>query len=404
MKKTLLLLLLTLLTASAANAATPGRDFTFTYEGQTLIYTVLDEDAKTCEPKQGRASTSTAVNKISGDLIIPQFASDGKDNFTVVSISTHAFASCDNLTSVSIPESATEIKLGAFGDCSKLESIIIPKSVSVIGQAAFSNCTNLSSVTIPKSVISIGACAFMRCSSLTSIDLPESLESIDDGAFAYCDLSSILIPKSVTMIGKYAFACNNLGSIEVDSENTDYISVDGILFSKDLSTLVAFPAGKEIEHYIIPESTTTIYSYAFYLCSKLNKVTLPKSITSIGSSAFSGCSNLTEVECLSEDPCTADEGIFSKSTYENATLYVPMGTVPFYQATTPWNKFLNISDEPLLSGIEDVVADGVDAIDFAMPYEVYNLQGALVGQSTDGLAAGVYIVRQGEKSAKVAIR
>ena len=81
-----------------------------------------------------------------------------------------------------------------------------------------------------------------------------------------------------------------------------------------------------------------------------------------------------------------------------------MGTVPFYQATTPWNKFLNISDEPLLSGIEDVVADGVDAIDFAMPYEVYNLQGALVGQSTDGLAAGVYIVRQGEKSAKVAIR
>ena len=105
-----------------------------------------------------------------------------------------------------------------------------------------------------------------------------------------------------------------------------------------------------------------------------------------------------------QEPCKAYGSSFDSKTYEKATLYVPTGTVSLYQATTPWNKFKNITDEPLLSGIEDVVADGVDAIDFAMPYEVYNLQGALVGHSTDGLAAGVYIVRQGEKSAKVAIR
>ncbi|NCA93173.1 leucine-rich repeat domain-containing protein, partial [bacterium] len=74
---------------------------------------------------------------------------------------------CEDLTSVSIPDSVTSIGAWAFSDCTSLTSITIPDSVTSIGDVAFSGCTSLTSITIPDSVTSIGAWAFSYCSSLT---------------------------------------------------------------------------------------------------------------------------------------------------------------------------------------------------------------------------------------------
>ena len=417
MKKTLLLLLLTLLSATVSNA----EDFTYTYEGQTLTYTVIDEKAKTCKTKDG--TLQNPAHSLSGTLSIPESVY----GYKVRSLGRYSFEDCSGLTSVDIPESVTTIEPGAFMGCRGLTSVDIPESVTTIDSDAFRSCTGLTSVNIPESVKSISMDAFCACTSLTSVYIPR-----------FCYVSS-------TAFG----GCKSLISFEVDPENAHHATIDGVLFNKNYTKLLTFPGGKKGDYKIpetvteiyynafaycqgltsisIPESVVSIEDYAFSGCTGLSSVIIPNSVTSIGQwvfnncknlttlsilgsveswgvQAFRECDNLTEVYCYMDDPCTAPGNTFSSKAYENATLYVPARTVSLYQATTPWNKFKNITDEPLLSGIEDVVADGVDAIDYTKPYEVYNLQGALVGQSTDGLAAGVYIVRQGEKSAKVAIR
>ena len=117
-----------------------------------------------------------------------------------------AFAGCNSLTSITIPESITSIKNHVFFGCTALQSITIPKSVKSIGEDAFCNCKSLISITIPESVTNIGGAAFSGCTALTSITIPDGVTSIGAWAFSGCTaLQSITIPSSVTSIGGEAF-------------------------------------------------------------------------------------------------------------------------------------------------------------------------------------------------------
>jgi hypothetical protein len=236
---------------------------------------------------------------------------------SITSIDDSAFYNCSSLESITIPSSVTSIGNNAFYNCSSLESITIPSSVSSIGTQAFSRCTSLKSITIPSSVTSIGISAFSSCTSLESISIPSSVTSISDSAFEKCtslesitipssvtsignnafrncsNLESITIPSSVTTIGNYAFmGCSRLQSINVSSDNNNYSSVDGVLFNKNITTLICFPGRKT--SITIPNTVTSISNYAFYQ-SSLESISIPSSVTSIGLYAFRGCGALQTI-------------------------------------------------------------------------------------------------------------
>ena len=237
----------------------------------------------------------------------------------VTSIGNEAFKWCERLTNVTIPDSITSIGNSAFYDCSSLTSVTIPDSVTSIGEWAFYGCSSLTSVTIPHGVTSIGGAAFWGCSSLTSVTIPDSVTSIGEWAFSDCSsLTSVTIPDSVTSIGDSAFSgcssltsvtigngitsindsfsgCVSLKSFTVSESNSAYSSKDGVLFNKNKTKLVAYPAGKTNTSYTIPNSVSEIKEWAFSDCSDLTNVTIPNSVSKISYGTFWGCSSLTSV-------------------------------------------------------------------------------------------------------------
>ena len=187
-------------------------------------------------------------------------------------------------------------------------SVTISDGVTTIGDAAFAYCTSLIDVAIPESVTSIGYGAFAGCSSLTSISIPASVTSIESGAFAGCSsLTSISIPASVTSIDRNPFRdCGAIINFEVSPTNPNYASIDGIIFSKSLDTLVAYP-GARTGPYTIPNSVTSIASDAFRGSVGLTSVSIHGNVARVD--GFSGCKNLVGVS-MAEGVTTIGGGAF----------------------------------------------------------------------------------------------
>jgi len=216
---------------------------------------------------------------------------------SVTSIDDWAFAACNSLSNVIIPNSVTSIGGNAFVLCASLTSIVIPDSVTEIGEAAFAECLNLESVIIGNNVTSIAGYAFQNCTSLTNVTIPDSVEFIGRWAFWGCtSLTSISISDNVVNIGSEVFyGCTSLKTINVDAENTNYQSIDGNLYTKDGKTLIQYAIGKKDTEFIIPNSVTSISYGAFYYCTNLTRITIPDSVITIGSDVFSECTSLESV-------------------------------------------------------------------------------------------------------------
>ncbi|MDE5886661.1 MAG: leucine-rich repeat domain-containing protein [Muribaculaceae bacterium] len=141
MKKLLLTMLGLLLSLPAF-----ARDFEYTYEGQTITYTVIDEEAKTCKTKVGSWSTGNPGNNISGELILPSHPTDGFTDYTLTSIGNSAFLACYGLTSVTIPNSVTSIGKWAFEECRGLETVTLSENLKTLMEGAFSGCYAIKNV------------------------------------------------------------------------------------------------------------------------------------------------------------------------------------------------------------------------------------------------------------------
>ncbi|MCL2062434.1 MAG: leucine-rich repeat domain-containing protein [Firmicutes bacterium] len=259
---------------------------------------------------------------------------------SITSIGNGAFAGCTSLTSITIPfvgnirsaaqnnhphfgwifgatdylgqylfippslqtviiTGGSNIENGAFHNCTGLTSIKIPDSVRQIGRHAFAY-TGLTSIVIPNSVTSIGESAFAGCTGLTNVifESGSQLTFIRDYAFWGCrGLISITIPNSVMRIWSTAFNdCTGLTDITVDPLNLNYASQDGVLFNKDKSIILKYPAGKT-GVYVISNSVTSIGDNAFEGCIGLTNVLFESGskLTTIGYRAFTNCIGLTSI-------------------------------------------------------------------------------------------------------------
>ena len=357
---------------------------------------------------------------------------------SVTTIGDEAFNYCDGLTSVEMP-AVTTIGDEAFYGCSSLTSVSMPVATT-IGDRAFGGCFALTSVSMP-SVTTIGGGAFGGCSTLTSIEMP-SVTTINEMAFSSCyALTSVNIPASCTSIVGNSFQeCKSLEEIVVDENNPNYSSMDGVLYDKDKTTLIGWPAAED-DIDIMP-SVTTIGDYAFNYCDGLTSVEMP-AVTTIGDYAFSRCNALTSVSMPSvttigfeafsicsalasvymPEVTTIDAGAFSRcsaltsvdipasvsmiswrafercsgltSVYchwveplecdpeftdevlENAILFVPRETVDAYRSVKPWSDFANIV-EARYSGIADATAPEV---------VIKVIDGAITVEGGDGTAS-----------------
>lgn len=271
------------------------------------------------------------------NTVIPEEVTYMNRTRKVTSIGSKAFMNSP-LTSVTIPNSIISIEDEAFKNCIALTSIAIPNSVTFIGSGAFSGCSGLTSVSIPNSVTSIGGSVFYGCGGLTNVTIPNSINIIPDKIFYDCkSLTSINIPNNVTFIGALAFSrCSGLTSVTIPKNVT---AIDDGAFSNcwRLATI------------IIPNSVTSIGVNAFNGCNGLTSVTIPNSVSSIGAGAFAGCKNLTTVISLIENPFdiegkTGTDKTFDLDIFNNATLYVPLGTIKKYKNTEGWKDFVFIEE------------------------------------------------------------
>lgn len=186
-----------------------------------------------------------------------------------------------------ITQEEPQYSLNPDGESYTLVSIGKPEGTEIVVPSEYDG----------KPVTVIGKGAFSRCRTLTGITLPEGITTIGDEAFSECNsLVEIAIPDSVTGIGKNVFPwCGSLMTVTVGENNVAYTSIDGILYSKDGTTLIRYPSAKSGEAFTVPDTVLSISDHAFEGCESLVSVTVPNSVTSIGLGAFERCIGLESI-------------------------------------------------------------------------------------------------------------
>ena len=209
---------------------------------------------------------------------------------TVKVIQKNAFSYNTEIEKVTIEAGVLSIGNNAFERCSSLKEVIIPDSVIEIGEVAFRNCTNLKKVQLSDNITSIESQTFGDCTNLTTINMPDSLTSITNSAFSRCyKLDNISLPASVTSIASSAFVyCTNLYNLTIDEANTVYEVEDGIIYTKDNSTLIMLAPMATRKEVTIREGVKSLGEASLSMCTSMTTLNLPSSLKYITGKAFPG--------------------------------------------------------------------------------------------------------------------
>lgn len=343
----------------------------------------------------------TAVTLPSGVRKIGTAAFSGCDSLAKVTlpeglkyINTLVFSGIEHLKSIDIPASVTFIDFGAFTYCYNLESInvaednasyrsargivydrsmqtlyrcpgkysgkvAIPEGVKTIAGSAFVGCAHVTAVSVPASVENIGGMAFFDCHNLRRIDVvPENtafrsvrgmLYDHDMKTALRCPggyRGKVVIPASVTSVGRALSACHRLTAIHTAKSNVVYRSVDGVLYDKDMQTLLFCPGGRR-GTVVVPEGVTTITHGGFFDNFHLKHIDLPATLESLGYRVFWHCKALESITCRATTPPQIKQDTFEAIYEENAhyqslPLYVPAASVDAYRRDEAWGCFRNI--------------------------------------------------------------
>lgn len=150
-----------------------------------------------------------------------------------------------------------------------------------------------------------------------------TVTTIGKNAFAQTGLGCLNIPASITDIKPNAFKFSGFNKIEVDKNNLNYTSINGVLFTKDKTVLLAYPKENSATSYIIPDGVKIIESTAFMGTSNLNSIVIPNGVTTIKENAFYLCSNLKNVSIPTSVKSIGEYAFdFSACTKENYGYYI----------------------------------------------------------------------------------
>ena len=279
----------------------------------------------------------TGYSGLDTDIVIPSEI-DGKP---VTCIGASAFWNCSGLTSIDLPEGLTTIGASAFSDCRGLTSIDLPEGLTTIGADAFNECRGLTSIDLPEGLTTIGAYAFSYCRGLTSIDLPDSLVTVEHWVFDETSISEINIGKALKIVDYWwlGSALDNIQSItlkesaadisgsdlqkfsklveiKVSEQNKNYMSEEGVLFSKDKTKLIYYPTNKEGTEYTVPNNVTDIEEKSFMNNTMLETINMTDNVKYIGNSAFSGAKMLAKIN-IPNGVTTIGEALFQGCTKLN---------------------------------------------------------------------------------------
>lgn len=306
-----------------------------------------------------------------------------EENSKITILPQYLFENCEKLSFIEIPASITTIEIGVFASCSSLTAIdvneknlnfksidgdlytidektlslyapgkqntsfTLPTSVEFIGDNAFYRSVLIEFI-VPdnSSLIEIGDCAFFNCAFLERVNFGQNciLETLGKQAFSYCDvLTSFDIPQSVNQIDSTIFfGSGDLQQINVDSNNSNYKSVDGILYSKNMGDLIIFPAGKEMTTFNVPYGVVVIESYAFSYCEYLENIVLSNTVMNICEQAFYFCSTLKNVYIPNSVTSIENFGFYY---CKSLTIYCERASQP-----SGWGSAWNYSNTPVVWG------------------------------------------------------
>lgn len=273
----------------------------------------------------------------------------------VKTIGNFAFYGCTKLPSLTLPDSVKSLGISAFNKNSVLTAVSFGAGLESIGSMCFNMCYQLEGFTVPESngafaaqdgilysktmdtlvwypqgkgdsaytmpdtVKHVGAYGIYEVKALTSLTVSPVLESIDEFGLARLHITGILdLPATVHTIHVKAFLYDyNLQGLRIPTENETFRTEDGVLFTKDFTRLLSYPAGRVTECYTVSTEVTTIGTYAFYAnqgvqaicCSHVARIEpyalysaqdltladLGNSVEFVDAYAFYGCGNLQQL-------------------------------------------------------------------------------------------------------------
>ena len=279
----------------------------------------------------------------------------------------------EQIKKVVIEEGVTSIGDSAFYWCKKLTSIQLPDTLTFIDKNAFQGCEELISISIPKNITAIKEWTFYGCEKLSSIVLPDGLISIDSLAFCFCNnLLEISIPSSVSRISEDRVfnGCLCLSKINVADSNEYYTSDDGVLFNKDKSKLLYYPAGKILNSYSVPETVISINDYAFFCNKELVNLIIPENVVSIGNNSFGGCENLRNIQFNEGLQSIGDGAFFRCKSLSEITIpasIIYLGNDLFESCYNLTNIFVTDNSDSQFKSIDGVLFSSDGKILIAYP-------------------------------------
>ena len=241
-------------------------------------------------PKNTELSLKSGITNISGYAFYEEKnLTSVKIPETVNRIGNWAFLDCEGLKNVNIPDGVKRIESWTFSNCSSLTNITVPDSVTVLDGLAFSYCTNLKNIELSKNLTEIGMGALSHCTSLETIDIPDSMIIMDNIAMAGCsELKSVNIGSNLKTVGGQVFAgCTSLEKVNVNLNNKNYTSENGIWYDKNKTKIILYPYNKKDSAYTTPTSLKELCngyvgSYGTLLDnSNLKTVTIEKNVAKI---------------------------------------------------------------------------------------------------------------------------